>query len=141
MDDVDAIRRLIHLYAERLDAGDFDGVAELFANAEFGASDRPEPLRGAAQVRRVYDSVRLYDDGTPRTKHVISNIVIDVGGDGAAASRCSVTVLQATDGSAIQPVLSARYHDMFEQVDDVWEFRKRVILVDAIGDLSGHMTG
>ena len=33
--DLEAIARLIHLYAERLDAGDFEGVADLFARATF----------------------------------------------------------------------------------------------------------
>ena len=45
MDDVTAITALIHEYAERIDAGDLDGVAALFEHATWGSPGRGEPLR------------------------------------------------------------------------------------------------
>src|SRR2546430_15042837 len=66
-DDVEAIRSLIHEYAERIDNGDLDGVAALFTHGTWSSPGRGTPLRGADQVRRAHDGVILYD-GSPSTK-------------------------------------------------------------------------
>src|SRR4029077_9819340 len=77
-DDIDAIRALIHEYAFRIDAGDLDGVAALFEHAELGSSVRPERMRGAAEVRRNYNGVILYENGTPCTMHCLTNVTITI---------------------------------------------------------------
>jgi 3-phenylpropionate/cinnamic acid dioxygenase small subunit len=140
VDDVTAITALIHEYAERLDTGDLDGVAALFEHATWGSPGRGESLRGAAQVRRGYDGVILHEDGTPSTKHVISNVTVDVD-DGAdtAGARSYFTVLQARPDLPLQPIIAGRYHDRFERVDGRWRFAERVIIPDLIGDLSRHL--
>jgi ketosteroid isomerase-like protein len=138
MDDADAIRALVHEYAERLDAGDLDGVAALFEHGTWRAPVRAEPLRGAAEVRSGYDGVILYEDGTPCTKHVISNVSVEVVGDGATA-RSYFTVLQARPDLPLQPIIAGRYHDRFERVDGQWRFADRMIIPDLIGDLSKHL--
>jgi hypothetical protein len=97
-------------------------------------------LRGAQAVRRVYDGVRLYD-GSPGTKHVISNLVVEVDEPGgSASSRCSFTVLQGPDARSPRPILSGRYHDAFARDDDGtrWHFTERATLVDLVGDIRGH---
>ncbi len=63
------ITALIHEYAFRLDAGDFDGVAALFAHAELRSTRHERVRRGSPEARTLYDSVIVYDDGTPRTMH------------------------------------------------------------------------
>jgi 3-phenylpropionate/cinnamic acid dioxygenase small subunit len=140
VDDVAAITALIHEYAERLDAGDLDGVAALFEHATWGSPGRGEPLRGAAQVRRGYDGVILHEDGTPSTKHVISNVTVDVQ-DGAetASARSYFTVLQARPDLPLQPIIAGRYHDRFDRVDGRWRFTERMIIPDLIGNLSRHL--
>jgi len=138
-DDVEAIRALIHEYAERLDDGDLDGVAALFADSTWGSPGRGAPLRGADQVRHAYDGVILYD-GKPRTKHVITNVTVDIGGDvTSATARSYFTVLQALPDLPLQPIIAGRYHDRFERVDGGWRFADRQIIPDLIGDLSRHM--
>jgi ketosteroid isomerase-like protein len=136
-DDVEAIRGLIHEYAERIDAGDLDGVAALFADATWGSPGRGAPLRGTEQVRHGYDGVILYD-GIPCTKHVISNVTIEITGDSATA-RSYFTVLQSRPDFPLQAIIAGRYHDRFERVDGVWRFAGRQIIPDLIGDLSRHM--
>jgi uncharacterized protein (TIGR02246 family) len=138
-DDIEAIRALVHEYAERLDEGDLDGVASLFADATWGSPGRGTPLRGVEQVRRAYEDVILYG-GKPGTKHVISNVTIELGADAATATaRSYFTVLQARPGFPLQPIISGRYHDRFERVDGHWRFADRQILPDLVGDLSQHM--
>jgi len=136
--DHDEIERLLYAYAERLDLGDLDGVAALFEHATWRTAVRTDVLRGREQVRHAYDGVILYD-GIPRTKHVITNVAITVGGADVASSRCAFTVLQACPGLALQPVLAGRYHDEFGRVDGTWHFTDRLILPDITGDLSHHM--
>jgi 3-phenylpropionate/cinnamic acid dioxygenase small subunit len=142
VDDVLAITALVHRYAELLDSGDLDGVAALFERATWGAGTREFTVQGTEQVRHMYDGVILYEDGTPRTKHVITNLVIEVPPDRAtAAARSYFTVLQATDGLALQPVIAGRYHDRFARDGDTWRFAQRIIHPDLQGDLSRHMRG
>jgi 3-phenylpropionate/cinnamic acid dioxygenase small subunit len=138
VDDAEAIRTLVHEYAERLDAGDLDGVAALFEHATWRAPARAEPLRGAAEVRGGYDGVIIYEDGTPGTKHVISNVTVQVDGS-AATARSYFTVLQARPDLPLQPIIAGRYEDRFERVDGQWRFADRLIVPDLIGDLSRHL--
>jgi ketosteroid isomerase-like protein len=137
-DDRAAIATLVFGYAERLDAGDFAGVAALFADGVF-RSDRGGRYEGAAAVRDVLERlVILHDDGTPKTKHVTTNLVIDVDGD-AATSRAYFTVLQGTAAVPLQPIVAGRYHDRFARVGGVWRFADRLIYVDLVGNVSDHL--
>lgn len=136
MDDITAIRALVAAYGERIDTGDLDGVAELFRHGAWRSGTRR--LEGFDAVRAVYDDVILYDDGTPSTHHVMSNLVVEVDGD-TARSRCTFTVLQARPDVPLRAVLVGRYHDEFVRVDGRWRFRVRTIHADLVGDLSRHM--
>jgi ketosteroid isomerase-like protein len=133
------IRALVIAYAERLDAGDLDGVAALFEHGTFKNARGGKPRTGATEVRRMYDQVRIFDDGTPHTKHVLGNLDVEVDEESDTASAaCTFTVLQAADGS-IRAVLAGRYLDRFVRVDGEWRFFERVVDPHLIGDLSTHM--
>jgi 3-phenylpropionate/cinnamic acid dioxygenase small subunit len=139
MSDRAEIAALVHAYASRLDAGDLDGVSALFEHATWRSESTGEVLRGREEVRAIYERVRLYD-GSPRTKHLISNLSIDVEPDvDRAAAECCFTVLQGVDpGDPIQIVLSGRYVDRFERVAGVWRLADRLFVVDLTGDLARH---
>jgi 3-phenylpropionate/cinnamic acid dioxygenase small subunit len=140
VDDAAAITALLMAYAEHLDGGDFDAVAALFAGATFGRPGEPG-RRGRDEVRAMYDAVVLYDDGTPRTRHLITNVVVHVAADRqTATSRCAFTVLQAVAASdAIVTILAGRYHDRFARdADGGCHFVERVVHPDLQGDLSRH---
>jgi len=139
MSDVDAITALIHEYAYRLDAGDLDGVAALFEHAELGSTRHDRRRRGAAEARTIYDNVVIFDDGTPKTMHQITNVTVQVDGDGATA-RCYFTVLQVT-AQGLHPVLAGEYRDRFERAPDGWRFTERIFDPHLFGDLSRHMRG
>jgi len=136
----EAIRTLICAYADRLDRGDLDGVADLFADGVFRSARTGEALNGRDAVRRLYEPVVLYGDGTPRTMHVLSNVRVSSGAEAdRAQAQCSFTVLQRAPGAALRPVLAGRYEDSFARVDGTWRFAERIVHADLIGDLSGHM--
>jgi ketosteroid isomerase-like protein len=138
--DEEAIRTLVCAYPERLDAGDFDGVAGLFEHGLFRNARGGEPRVGRDAVRRMYDHVVVYDDGTPRTRHVLGNIEVECdAAAGTASARCTFTVLQAVESGSIEAVLAGRYHDRFARVDGAWAFAERVVHADLLGDLRMHM--
>jgi len=140
MGDIEAITALVNSYAERIDAGDLDGVAELFDDATWRSGATGEVLRGATQVRRVYDRIVLYEDGTPRTRHLLTNLTIDLDPAGeTAAGRCSFTVLQGiVPGEAIQVILSGRYIDRYRKSEGRWQFADRLFILDLAGQQERH---
>ena len=98
-------------------------------------------FEGADEVRWMYDgATRLYPDGTPRTKHVTTNLILEIDdAAGAATCRSYFTVLQQVDDLALQPIIAGRYHDRFVREADVWRFAERRFHIDLVGDLSHHM--
>ena len=138
--DEQQVRALVIAYAERLDAGDLDGVAALFEHGSFRNARGGAPRVGATAVREMYDSVVIYDDGTPATKHVLGNIMIDIDGQSATAN-CYFTVMQGAPGESLRAVLAGTYTDQFERVDGTWRFVERVVDPQLIGNLSRHMGG
>ena len=92
--------------------------------------------------KMLRDSVIVYDDGTPKTKHVTTNIAIEVDdAAGTAVSRSYFTALQALPDMALQPIVSGRYHDRFERRDGKWCFVERHVRTDLVGDVSRHLRG
>src|SRR5829696_3698032 len=104
--------------------------------------DGTEVARGREAVLALYEgTTRRYEDGTPRTKHVVTNVVVDVDSPepDAASARSYFTVLQAVDGVPLQPIVAGRYHDQFARIEHVWRFTERVMHVDLVGDVSRHL--
>jgi ketosteroid isomerase-like protein len=136
----EAIRNLLGRYCELMDAGDFAGIGELFADAVVADEHGTEVARGADGVRRLYEKTRVYD-GWPRTRHLTTNTIIDVDEvRGTATARSAYVVLQATDALALQPIIAGRYADTFQRhPDGHWAFAERRFAVDLVGDLSHHL--
>lgn len=137
------IEHLLYAYADRIDRGDLDGVAELFAHGRIrGAADGQPVFEGRDGVRAMYESsVRLYGDGTPRTKHLTTNARIEVDEEaGTARSQAYYSVTQATPDLPLQLIVTGRYDDTFHRVDGRWAFDTRLMHVDQVGDLSHHLT-
>ena len=134
-----AIESLIATYAELVDAGDFAGVADLLADATFTGGTGSVSGREAIE-KMLRDNVIVYEDGTPRTKHVTTNLAIEVEEEaGTAVSRSYFTALQALPDMALQPIVSGRYLDRFARRDGQWRFVERQVRTDLVGDVSRHM--
>jgi 3-phenylpropionate/cinnamic acid dioxygenase small subunit len=134
-----AIETLIATYAELVDDGDFAGVGALLAEAIFTGGAGSVSGRDAIE-KMLRDSVIVYDDGTPRTKHVTTNLAIEVNEEaGTAVSRSYFTALQALPDMALQPIVSGRYHDRFARRDGRWRFVERRVRTDLVGDVSRHL--
>jgi len=138
----EAITTLIYTYAERIDAGDFEGVAEIFAHATLTFEGFGEAVQGRDAIAALYTrTTRRYEDGTPRTKHLMTNVIVDVADDGdAASSRSYFTVLQAVPGElALQPVIAGRYRHTYGRIDGLWRVTAMHITIDLVGDLGHHL--
>jgi ketosteroid isomerase-like protein len=135
------VANLIGRYAECIDQGDFDGMADLLAEATVADEHGKSPLRGRDAIRNLFASTaRLYPDGTPHTKHVTTNLILDVDESaGQARARSYWTVFQAVEGLPLQPILAGRYLDTFERHDGRWRFAERRFAIDLVGDVGHHM--
>lgn len=138
-----AICNLLYRYAELIDAGRFEVImTELFGEARFiiGPEGTPE-LDATAMLDVLCRTTIRYPDGTPRTRHVVSNPIVEVDEQaGTATCRSCYTVFQQTDTLPLQPIVAGRYHDWFERVDGRWRFARRdYTLVDLVGDTSQHL--
>jgi ketosteroid isomerase-like protein len=140
-DDYFQIQNLIYRYCDRIDRGDFAAIGRLFAHAAIYVPAMAEPVRGAAAVQAMYTKfTRIYPEtGTPRTRHVTSNVIIEADGEHAARAESCVLVHQATEQLPLQPIISGRYADRFSRVDGVWRFSERRMEMELFGNLSAHL--
>lgn len=135
------IANLLYRYAEFIDNGDYAGIGDLFAEATIETGEGVE-YRGADEITKMYEQwTRRYpDNGTPHTRHVTTNPILEVDDDaGTATCRCYVMVFQSTDDLSLQPIITNRYHDRFRRVADVWQFEHRRMVDFYAGDLSQHL--
>lgn len=102
--DTTAVTNLIVKYAELVDAGDFGGVGTLFADGVFVGGGGS--VRGSAGVEKMLRGmVFLYEDGTPGTHHVTTNIALELDDEaGTAGARSYFTVFQAVSEFLLQPI-------------------------------------
>src|SRR5699024_7416551 len=70
-DAVVVIADLLYAYAERIDGGHLEAAAALFDRAVIRIGGHDIDAAGLEALWRR--TVRIHDDGTPRTKHVITN--------------------------------------------------------------------
>ena len=124
-------------YCDSIDRGDLDGCAALFRNGRWGIVG--QLAEGEAAVRALLANVTLYD-GVPRTRHLMSNVLIDVAADGTSATaRSCLMVMQGVPPDfPVQAIFVGSYSDTFVLEAGQWRFRERVIVPDLVGDLSRH---
>jgi hypothetical protein len=145
VDSARLIENLLYTYADRIDRGDLDGVAELFTHGRIHGQEGGGPetvFEGREAVRKLYGmATRIHDDsGTPKTKHVTTNAIIEVDDEaGTATAQSSYLVTQATPELPLQVIITGHYRDTFHRVEGQWWFDTRTMYVDQAGDLSHHL--
>ncbi len=136
-----AITDLLYRYAELIDAGDFEGLGHLLARATFGGPGTPS-VSGAEAIAKLFSATtRLFPGtGTPKTRHLVLNVIVEVEAGGRVASaRSTFCVVQATDSLPLQPIVVGRYGDGFARDADGWYFTQRIADVEMIGNVSDHL--
>ena len=132
-------------YAELIDAGDFDGVADLLEGAASRSGRRrcrssPGTTRSAGCSPRPPGSTRTARRGT---KHVTTNLILEIDEDEGRGDRPLLLdrppggrrpAAPADPGRAVpRPVRPSRRGP--------GRFAERRYLVDLVGDVSHHMLG
>ena len=107
-----AISTLMFRYAECVDQADFSALSELFAHGKIrstAAADTEQGMRGE-EIGRFYGATnRVHEDGTLKTRHLSTNVMIDIDeNDHTATARSYYVVLQATPRLPFQPIVGGR---------------------------------
>ena len=135
------LSNLIARYAELIDAGDLDGVGDLFGRAAVGVGENL--LCGREAILALYTATtRRHPDGTPGTKHVTHQSHLDIDEEPAPprparTGRCS----RPCPASPSSPSWPAATTTGSPADDEGWHFVERQYLVDLVGDVSHHMIG
>jgi ketosteroid isomerase-like protein len=119
------ITRVVTRYALLNDDCDFDAVAALFT--QDGVLRRPsggEPIRGRAAILEAFRA------RPPRTsRHVISNVLVDLQSAGEAICRSTMLLYSAPPGElpakALHPALLGGFEDRLVQQGAAWLFAER----------------
>jgi 3-phenylpropionate/cinnamic acid dioxygenase small subunit len=141
--DEAAVRNLLYRYAECLDDGDVDAFAALFAGARYRTDRNPEGYSGSAEVAAMIRRFVLFYDGRPRTKHIVTDVVVRFDDPVNARVRSAFTVLQSHPELGLAPIITGRYADHCRRTDEAsgWRFVERRIHADLVGTLRFHVPG
>lgn len=136
------VYRLLTSYCAGIDEGRLDDVADLFgADGAYGPY-KGHGVVGSAAVRELLHKTVMLYDGVPRTRHMITNVQIDINADGVSGTcKSYVQVLHQAPGGPLHPVVAGTYHDKVHIVDGRWLFAERLMEMQLIGDLSTHVHG
>lgn len=123
--DERAIERLIIQYAADNDAGNWDAVAATYT--ENGRMSRPTAPDDFIHGRNAI--LEAFKSRPPRTtRHIITNVRVDVSGDAATAS--SAIMLFTAQSSA--PLIGG-FADKLTRTPDGWRFTERRGFLDFSG--------
>jgi hypothetical protein len=133
------ITRLLHEYCAGVDTGRLGDTARLFEKGSWFVT--PEiALTGTKAVQDVFEANIILYDGVPRTRHVLTNIRIDLSDDRTTARAFSYLVVhQAMPGEMPAIIFQGAYDDTFRCTDGAWHFHERHLQTDGIGDMSKHL--
>jgi len=141
LSDGDQIRNLLGTYCRLIDAGDFDSVGRLFADATLCTEDGAVIATGAQEVAALYAAMtRRHEDGTPLTQHVVANTVLEQLTHDTIRASSNYVVFQATASLPLQPIATGKYVDTFVQGDAGWRFAERRFTLGRLGDMSQHLS-
>ena len=132
-DEKDAIRELMARYAQALDAGRFAEVASLFAEEGVWTTTYGT-ARGRSEIAAMFERVVPKKGEGPQRKHYITNIIVTLAGDTAQAVSDYLVVRESERG--LLPVMGGTYRDAFVKRAGVWQFARKELQHDIVGDMA-----
>jgi ketosteroid isomerase-like protein len=124
-----ACERIIYAYSRALDLGDMSAAADFFA--EDGSMARPMAPQQVIQGRETIRAALLTRPKSLLTKHLATNVMIDVLSSDEARGLSYLTMISTTPGDAVAPYVSAgpvyfgEFKDRFVRVGGEWKFFER----------------
>ncbi len=125
-----ACERLVYVYSRALDLGDMSAAADCFA--EHGTMARPMTPDQIVAGRETIRASLLTRPKTLLTKHLATNVVIDVESPDAATGLSYLTMIATTPAAdAKPPFVSAgplyfgEFKDRYVRENGEWKFLER----------------
>jgi len=125
-----ACERMVYAYARALDLGDMSTAADFFA--ENGSFARPMAPDTVIQGRETIRAALLTRPKTLLTKHLATNVMIDVVSHDEARGLSYLTMISTTPpGDSAAPFVSAgpvyfgEFKDRFVREGAEWKFLER----------------
>ncbi len=126
--DLQDIQALSAEFAYRIDQGDMETTADLFAvDGVYGRRGETSSV-GREAIRSVYRALKANNVNT--TRHLFSNFRITLESPTRASGSCSM-VMYAGAGELpqpVKPVLVQDFHDAYVKVDGRWLFQSRAVV-------------
>jgi len=136
----ESIRRLIFECAEMLDSANYDGLGQLFARATVHVTGVNAPIKGSDDICDFFDGMNHRDsDGSPGTRFLTSNTIVDFSDDERSARSRSYFVCFQGSKSHLAPIAAGRYHDQFSRAAGGWDFTERRVVLDLFGQMDDHV--
>ena len=125
-----ACERLVYVYSRALDLGDMSAAADCFA--EQGSMARPMMPDQVIQGREVIRTSLLTRPKTLLTKHLATNVMIDVESATSASGLSYLTMISTTpaaDGKppfiSQGPIWFGEFKDRYVLENGAWKFLER----------------
>jgi len=125
-----ACERLVNAYARALDLGDLSAAADCFA--EHGSMARPMAPDQLIEGRETIRAALLTRPRTLLTKHLVSNVMIDVESRDRARGISCLTMISTTPPADARPPFISKgplyfgeFQDRFVREQGVWKFLER----------------
>jgi hypothetical protein len=115
------VENLLYRYAELADAQDADGIGHLLADATL-VFPGTGPLHGCGPVGEHFR--RLFE-GTPPSRHVVTNVIVTAGGGETASARCRYA--RWLLGASADLVALGEYESTFHRSAGDWRFDRHVV--------------
>ena len=125
-----ACERLVNAYARALDLGDLSAAADCFA--EHGSMARPMAPDQLIEGRETIRAALMTRPRTLLTKHLVSNVMIDVESRDRARGISCLTMISTTPPADARPPFISKgplyfgeFQDRFVREQGVWKFLER----------------
>jgi hypothetical protein len=125
-----ACERIVYAYSRALDLGELSKAADFFA--ENGSLARPMAPDQVIQGREAIRASLLTRPKTLLTKHLATNVLIDVESRDTASGISYLTMIATTPEAAATPphlsqgpVYFGEFKDRFVRENGVWKFSAR----------------
>jgi hypothetical protein len=125
-----ACERLVYGYSRVLDIGDLSAAADFFA--ENGSMSRPMAPNQVIQGRETIRAALLTRPKSLLTKHLATNVIIDVESRDAARGISYLTMIATTPPQGAEPpfvsegpIYFGQFIDRFVRENNEWKFLER----------------
>ena len=122
LDDIQEIQTLLLNYGRAIDARDFKAYSLLFAKDGVWTGTMGT-IQGPAAIQAFMEKA-MPGQNTAHNYHILSNFVIDVTGDTAAAWSRWMFMVPSPNNTPIA-AQSGRYEDTLVREDGKWKFKRR----------------